>query len=220
MKKLYICNIECLDDLSLYNKAYRNLSKSRKLKLSKYRNDLEKKLCMGAELLLKYALSNQGYINFKDELDYKFNSYGKPYLKNININFNLSHSGNYCVCVLDDSEIGVDVQLMEDIKTDVAKRFFHPNEYEYLNLFKNNKQAFYRLWTLKEAFIKCIGGGLNIALNSFEIKISNKVDVIQKINKNKYYFREFDYDNHHIGICEMNDDDFELELVDLKNIFK
>lgn len=218
MKKVYICNIECLDDISLYNKAYSFLSKSRKLKLSKYRNDLEKKLCIGGEILLKYALREETNLDFRKEILYSFNNFNKPYLKNNDTYFNISHSGKYCICALDNNEIGVDIQAMEDIKTNVAKRFFHPNEYQYLELFKNKKKPFYRLWTLKEAFIKCIGDGLNIPLNSFEIKLSNKVDVVQKIDKNKYYFREFDYDNCHIAICQMEDNDFELCLIDLNSL--
>lgn len=220
MKNVYITSVDCLDDISLYNKAYRFLSRSRKLKLSKYRNDLDKKLCMAAELLLKHALFVENHLNFNEELQYEFNNNQKPYIKNIEINFNLSHSGKYCICVLDKCDIGCDIQTMADIKTDIAKRFFHPNEYDYLKLIKNNTKVFYRLWTLKEAFIKCVGGGLNIPLNSFEIKISNKVEVIQSINSNKYYFKEFDFDNSHISICRMDDNDCVLNEIDLKKVIE
>jgi 4'-phosphopantetheinyl transferase len=55
------------------------------------------------------------------------NQYGKPYLKEYpNFNFNISHSGEYVLCAVDDKSIGIDVE--EEGKhidyEEIAKNFF------------------------------------------------------------------------------------------------
>lgn len=56
----------------------------------------------------------------------------------------------------------------------MAKRFFAADEYAELIQLPNDQQtqAFYRIWTRKEAFIKAIGEGLSHPLDSFSVNIT------------------------------------------------
>jgi len=60
-----------------------------------------------SENLLKYALKD--YANI-DKYEIVYNEYGKPYLKDIDIYFNISNSKNVSVCVISNREIGIDIQ--------------------------------------------------------------------------------------------------------------
>lgn len=53
--------------------------------------------------------------------------------------------------------------------TDISSRYFAPHEQTQLVAFDpdDRPDAFYRLWTLKEAIIKAIGHGLSLPLQDF-----------------------------------------------------
>lgn len=84
--------------------------------------------------------------------------------------FNVSHFGNWVVLAVEDvGSIGIDVERMSPIDLDIAKRYF--SSYEYSDLMSISPEYriehFFRLWTLKEAYIKADGRGLSIPLDSF-----------------------------------------------------
>lgn len=83
---------------------------------------------------------------------------GKPYYADRQGLFlSLSHSGEYAVCAVSDLPIGVDIQEHRDVKHNVWKRISCPGEKA---AFAEEKD-FYRLWTAKEACVKCTGKGLS-----------------------------------------------------------
>ncbi len=120
------------------------------------------------------------------KLNFCTTSYGKPYITgDINISFNFSHSNELAyVAITNDLPVGIDVELIEefDSKEKVAKQFFSPKEYtEYTNLEPHKKlEAFFDIWTRKEAFIKAIGEGLSYPLDQFQVTFKNRSDT--KIN--------------------------------------
>ena len=80
-------------------------------------------------------------------------SAGKPYFADKQGLFlSLSHSGEYAVCAVSDVPVGVDIQKCLDGKRNILKRIMCPGE-EGADLF--------RLWTAKEACVKCTGAGLS-----------------------------------------------------------
>lgn len=98
---------------------------------------------------------------------------GKPYLpSHPGFHYNFSDSGDYLVlAVSPEHEIGVDLQKLTPVRAGVipmAERFFHPED---LALLRNVKDAeeqlklFFRIWTIKEAYLKCTGEGLSGGLN-------------------------------------------------------
>ena len=114
-------------------------------------------------------------------LRFRYNKYGKPHLSyNFPLQFNLSNSRSMALYVVAmDREVGIDVEyIKKDIHVDrIAKRFFSPEESTVLQKLpvEEKLEGFYRLWTLKEAYIKAIGHGLSFPLNRF----TTNVKVIQ-----------------------------------------
>lgn len=87
--------------------------------------------------------------------------------------FNLSHSGDWTVIAVSDGEVGVDIQQVKPVDMRLATRFFSADEGRILAEAGDGAKAlFYRLWTVKEAYLKALGTGLNRPLNSFTVRFT------------------------------------------------
>lgn len=113
------------------------------------------------------------------EVCFRYGAQGKPSLDLPGIpdlRFNLSHSGDQALCgVVWGADVGVDVETLAERSNaeSLARRFFHPLECEALSRREGAalQTAFYQLWTLKEAYIKAVGGGLSIPLRQFAFAV-------------------------------------------------
>lgn len=96
--------------------------------------------------------------------------YGKPSFKDqtLPLSFNISHTKGFCASILAvggaKPEVGIDVETVRPYRERVAQRIFSNEEYEYVNHSASKDEAFTKLWTLKEAYIKAIGKGLSFPL--------------------------------------------------------
>ncbi len=86
------------------------------------------------------------------------------------LDFNLTHSGALAAAVLSaDGKVGIDIEKIEytdiDKKERLAERYFTENEKKLLRESEEHTEAFYRIWTAKEALAKQKGEGLATALS-------------------------------------------------------
>jgi len=123
-----------------------------------------------------------------DQLEFSPNEYGKPALADSNLEFNLSHSGVFALLAVSRiHKVGIDVeQVRQDVETEtLARRFF--SERENSDLMKTPPEqriaAFYRCWTLKEAYIKAHGLGLSLPLDGFDVSFSRSEQAILKATR-------------------------------------
>lgn len=112
---------------------------------------------------IKDFLDNQRDVIMHSPLPIVIGENGKPFLKDSDLHFNISHSGDYIVCVVDRKSVGVDIQKQGQCKNRrMAERFFSKKEAESL---RNLSEAEYdcrftRLWAAKESYLKLTGRGL------------------------------------------------------------
>ena len=191
MIELAYCNVENLD----LKKAYNLVSKNRQEKIDFYRFDKDKKLSCGAYLLLKKLLAEK---NITDPI-FKTEKYGKAYISNHkNIHFNLSHSGKMVLCAISDMEVGVDIEYIDpEIDLNIAQHYFYNSEYESIMNSENKTEEFFKYWVLKESYMKYTGLGMNLKLDSFEIKIEENIKL--KNDNRNLKFNLFDIENYKIG---------------------
>jgi len=79
--------------------------------------------------------------------------------------FNISHAGHWVVAAFADAPVGVDIECgpLQDVAA--LQGHFHPQEQVYLQKENFQEEAFLRLWTRKEAFLKATGEGIAAGLN-------------------------------------------------------
>jgi len=97
---------------------------------------------------------------------------GKPFLPDTACEFNLSHSGLWVAVALGDEAVGIDVERIRVMDEDIVRRFFSSEEVAvFFNAPLEERPAlFFDLWTFKESYIKAMGDGLRISLDSFSIR--------------------------------------------------
>jgi 4'-phosphopantetheinyl transferase len=138
-----------------------------------------------AEDRLRYAFAHgvlrdvlSRYLNCPPgDIGFAANAYGKPFVMPASGSrppeFNLSHAGELILIGVSGGRcIGIDVEKirpMADLES-VVESQFAPQERGFIGavLSSRREQAFFRCWTRKEAYVKALGKGLSIPLNSFD----------------------------------------------------
>ena len=164
--KIYIYDCDELKDEAKFAAALSSLPEWRRQKVNAAKQDSDKRLSLGAGILLLRAFS--GY----DISTVSYGENGKPYFEGCPLNFSISHSGSVAVLAVSTKSVGVDVEKLKPARLNTAKRFFTPDEYALITACKTEAEQtemFFRLWTLKESFIKATGRGLSLPLGDFNI---------------------------------------------------
>lgn len=173
----------------------------RQASVQRRRSDADRARAVGAGWLLQYALTQAGIT--PEEQILEKTELGKPYLPaQPNVHFNLSHSGHWAICAISRDPVGVDVELPR-CTAEIAHRFFQPEELDGLELIPDQLN---RLWTAKEAFVKALGGGLTIPLNSFSVFLQEQGAVLeQTLSPLPYRLHEYQAEESRICLCTTED---------------
>lgn len=108
-------------------------------------------------------------------LRYRRSNFGKPELMDADgLAFSTSHAaGLAIVAVTTHGDVGVDIERLRRIPDglNIARRFFTGAELEHLRSIPTSMRpdAFLRLWTRKEAYVKAVGRGLSMPLRDFDV---------------------------------------------------
>lgn len=200
---VYVTDTTPLLNSEVFNYWYQKVSSYRREKIDGIKNQTDKNLSIGVEYLLMHACSDFG-IDYQN-VHITHNEFGKPSFENCAYHFNLSHSHSRAMCVISSNEVGCDVEKVREVKLDVAKRFFFEDEYQALEKCQTDHERaelFYKLWTLKESFMKCTGFGFHLPLNEFSVYINDKkVRIKQSVDNADYYLYNYMIDSYQYSWC-------------------
>jgi 4'-phosphopantetheinyl transferase len=115
----------------------------------------------------------------------KFNTspLGKPELAGGKPDFNLSHTRGLAVLAVSrDASVGIDVELLDrQVNAPaLAQRYFSATEQAALDGLDHDAyhRAFLAIWTVKEAFLKALGLGRRIPLDSFSVVMNGQPKIV------------------------------------------
>lgn len=153
---------------------------------------------------------------------------GKPELSGAhgsNLNFNLSHSGQWGLVGVSRLPIGVDVERLRPINgLDLARRFFAKREAENLDSKelagvpeREHRAAFYACWTRKEAVVKAIGLGLSFPLDKFSVTLPPDPPAVEEfahdgVVASDWTLLHLEPGPEHVGAAAIADPKHEFEL--------
>ena len=182
---------------SISDRDYRYLlskvSASRRERINKFvRQEDANRSLIGESLVRAMACAK---LNVPNEcIHFKENAFGKPAIVGWDdFHFNCSHSGDWVAVICSQCPVGIAIEQVQDIEYSIAERFFSVHEVEELMIQPKDQKLshFYQIWTLKESYIKAVGKGLSIPLDSFTIRIHDDRSITVKPDTAHWHFRQY-----------------------------
>ena len=198
--RITLLDADILKNPSIYSLYYRQMPEDRREKIDRFRFDKDRRLSLGAGILLKLAL-DQAEISLAESdgiigdtstrgsrnntVEISFSEQGKPFIKDReDFFFNLSHSGQLAVCALSDRPVGIDIEGRQTFKKHLIQRVFATEEMELIELAQGiDGQAGMStdmfctlLWTVKESLMKYFGKGLSMDPAAIRVRSCEKTN--------------------------------------------
>ena len=145
-----------------YQYYYSLMSPEKKARVDRYKSEVDKMRSVTGEMLARIMISEACKTNPENTV-FNYGKNGKPYAVDLSCEFNISHSGDYVICAINDSPIGADIEQIRNLSV-YPDIIFTDKEKEYVfgadNEAEINKR-FFEIWTFKEAIIKLRGQALS-----------------------------------------------------------
>ncbi|MDE7436647.1 MAG: 4'-phosphopantetheinyl transferase superfamily protein [Lachnospiraceae bacterium] len=214
MIHLYAADIADLPDPGEDPALLDELDPERKCKVMRYLKAEDRIRSLGAGLLLNRILPRYGV----SPAGIRIGADGKPEVDGIC--FNLSHSGHIVICATAEKEVGCDVEEIVKAPEGVVEHFFHPSESAYVNACTGEERdhRFFRVWTMKESYIKMTGEGMSLDFDRFEFLLDpEKIKVRRDGKLLSCRIMEYDIPGYKVSVCA-NEEEFSghVEYVSLK----
>ena len=146
-----------------YDEYYAMADEARRKKADSCRNEEDRLCSIAADHLARLAISKHCGVPM-ESIRFARTEDGKPYALDLDVHFNISHSGSLAVCAVSDKPVGIDVQIMRPLKANLTRKVCTPDECAYVG---EDLERFYRVWCSKEAYFKRLGTGIT-DLKSFD----------------------------------------------------
>lgn len=185
-----------------YLRWYFVMSREKQERVDRFRYVDDRKRTVAGEMLARLSIADWCGIS-AESIQFGMNSLGKPFAKDLPVEFNISHSGNIVVCAVSSIPIGIDIEQIRPIDIKVVNHICCPDELTYIfdqttydadyAIDQNPEMLarFFEIWTAKEAYCKCLGTGIT------DLKSINTQALATEIHR-------FDFCGYCVSCCTMN----------------
>lgn len=206
MVEVYICKLPASREYSVIENLLFHVSQERQNRLKRFVKIDDTYRSLIGDLLVRFAFQKRCGSNEKMKIS--TNKYGKPFLSDYpSFHYNVSHSGEYVVCVVHVDAVGVDIEYIGPYDLHLAKELFTEEEYQDVLASEYSLTAFYDIWTLKESYSKAVGMGLAKPLQGYSMKKHTNesiqiTDMQTKRQVTDYKCRQYEVDgNYRLSVC-------------------
>ncbi|MFB2835453.1 4'-phosphopantetheinyl transferase family protein [Floridanema evergladense] len=204
-----------------------NLSWDERQRADRFYFERDKKRFIACRGLLRMIISH--YLDLEPyKLKFTYSPRGKPELDNNHTQdrlcFNVSHSQNLAVYAIAlNRAVGIDLEYTRPLSDlqQLAERFFSPSEASIINALPEAQQqeVFFRLWTIKEAYLKATGEGLaglqSIVVSFTRENTINLYNIENNVLLNSHWFcTEFNPEPEYKGALVAERKDLEENTVE------
>jgi 4'-phosphopantetheinyl transferase len=226
--RVFIFTVNLTSYINNISKCWECLSVKEKIQANKYyTKSLSDKYIM-SHGILRYILSHYTK-QYPKDIEFTHNEYGKPFLKNSNIYFNMSHSHNmvsYIVAL--NQRVGIDIEMHDNNLNvqELASLVLTSGESQYLSSLNSKEKfaLFYHLWTKKESLIKANGQGLSYPINTIEaIALSSGINILLFTNEKnilqqeEWYYYELETPKNYSGAIAIENKIDEIVYLEMNN---
>jgi phosphopantetheinyl transferase len=143
------------------------------MKANRFIHKADRDRFLAARLFLFGLLKQQGLLK-SNELKLDYNDFGKPCLKEVEIEFNWSHSGDMIAIILGMDQCGIDIELhsgkeLYDYRSLCTERELQIISQRSQQTGIPEHEQFLDFWTAKESVLKAKGTGLSTDPRLIEI---------------------------------------------------
>lgn len=167
--EIFIVDTKELSDFAV-SLCIQVLDKKEVIRHNRFIFEKDKRTFAVSHALLRCVLSKKKTLIHPKQWHFGKESFGRPFVLYPifeSYSFNISHSIDIAVVALCPLpfQIGVDIEMIDkkQISATTAACFCSPTELELLRSLKNYTEfvsTYFRLWTLKESFLKALGVGI------------------------------------------------------------
>lgn len=155
-----------------YAAAEKLCSENEKQRARKFHNISDRTIYLFSHGLLRSILSKKLSTD-PTSIQIINDDMGKPFLKTVNLFFNISHSKHACaIAVSEKGPMGIDIEKIEtpyNLKS-LVRNYFSRAEQNFVSLKDGEKLSrFFQIWTRKEALLKAMGSGIISDLTKIEV---------------------------------------------------
>jgi 4'-phosphopantetheinyl transferase len=167
-------------DFAQYSSLVCCLSDGERDQANRFRQRLDRECFVATHAFVRLTAARFFGIS-PSEIQFEENSSGKPAFRGrdrVDLRFNISHSGGHClVGFANRFDIGVDIECVRagTEELEIARRFFSEEEAVAIERAANTSEMFFQFWALKEAFIKAVGSGLSMPLNTWSVLRASEI---------------------------------------------
>lgn len=178
---LYTAILDQVDDAEARSLCEAILSLEERARCERFMFERSRREFLYGHALVRLALSQHAPGVAPEAWTISVGAHGRPEvagpLEAPGWHFNLSHTDGLVACVVGrEPLVGVDAEATHrpGAATEIADRFFAPPEVEALRRLPPSEQRdrFFRYWTLKESYLKARGLGLALPLDQFWFDLS------------------------------------------------
>lgn len=191
--QIYTLNVDEIS-IPIFKKWLITIPQHKQNEVKKYMFERDQKFKLFGILIVKqYCKENN--ISFEWE-NWQLDKWGKPFLTR-GPHFNISHSVKYIVVAFANQHIGIDIELV-NTKENVGSinHFLHPKEQVFVNEAADKNDAFFEVWTRKEAYLKAKGVGMSESLNKKDCSKTTIED------ESLWYLNTWNiFDDYKLSIC-------------------
>ncbi len=135
------------------------------------------------DFVLNFALRDNG----AEDAKIIKGEHGKPYLEGNPFFLSISHCKGLVISAVSDEEIGADCELIRPHDLRILERVADENEKSRIIDSDSQMNEFFRLWTMKEAYVKMLGVGIGCDLKSIDTS-GEKIKVGKERAYRPFYF--------------------------------
>jgi 4'-phosphopantetheinyl transferase len=159
------------------------LSPDERAKAAQFHFDRDRDRYVAARVILRHLIARYERMP-PENIQFTYNTYGKPAIEGSTLRFNASHSGGLALLAFArNRNIGVDIErIRPDLASrEIASQFFSQDEIAALRALSPEAlaPAFFACWTRKEAFIKAHGSGLSLPLHKFSVSVNAPAQLLR-----------------------------------------